>query len=386
MGLSFRKSIKAGPFRFNLSGSGIGVSVGVPGFRVGTGPRGNYVSISAGGFTYRQSLGQLGGNAPAQTPSFSEARQEFSPAPGDEYIPSGSSTVAPLKVIASGDVGQLSDTDSASLVDEINGKRAKIPVWYLPLVLLGAVWWTVTGTAGESGLSPLVTGAFIAAFLVVLTATFWLYMWDAARRSTVIFYDFDEQAERVYEEVVSAFSVMQSCRGAWHVLASGRVLDGRYNAGAGHTITRKTAILSKGGVTHVKCNIDVPWLSAGKKAFYFYPDRVFITEGSRVAVCKYDSLTLSTQLTRFIEDGVVPSDSKVVGHTWRFVNKNGTPDRRFNNNRQLPIAQYEELHLSSAQGVQELYQLSNVGTAAAFVRTVSQLVQYQKNITQNHAA
>ena len=45
MGLSYRKSISAGPFRFNLSDSGIGVSVGVRGFRVGSGPRGNYVSI-----------------------------------------------------------------------------------------------------------------------------------------------------------------------------------------------------------------------------------------------------------------------------------------------------------------------------------------------------
>jgi hypothetical protein len=32
-----RKSLRAGPFRLNLSRSGIGLSVGVPGFRVGAG-------------------------------------------------------------------------------------------------------------------------------------------------------------------------------------------------------------------------------------------------------------------------------------------------------------------------------------------------------------
>ena len=37
-----------GPFRFNLSKSGLGVSAGVPGFRVGTGPRGNYVHMGRG--------------------------------------------------------------------------------------------------------------------------------------------------------------------------------------------------------------------------------------------------------------------------------------------------------------------------------------------------
>jgi hypothetical protein len=55
VGFYVRKSVKAGPFRFNLSKSGVGVSVGVPGFRVGTGPRGNYVFAGRDGFYYRAS-------------------------------------------------------------------------------------------------------------------------------------------------------------------------------------------------------------------------------------------------------------------------------------------------------------------------------------------
>lgn len=376
MGLSFRKSVKAGPFSFNLSGSGIGVSVGVPGFRVGTGPRGNYISMSAGGFTYRKSLGQVGGNELSQSPLHYESGRQLRGSAGEQYIPSGSATVAPLKVIASADVRKLSDTDSASLVEEINSKRSKIPVWYLPLALLGAVWWCVPGGT-ESNVELVLIGVLVIASVLIFMATFWLYMWDNARRSTVLFYDFDQDAERIYEGLITAFTTMKGCRAIWHVLASGRVLDGRYNAGAGHTITRKPALLSKGGVKHVQCNIDVPTLNAGKKTFYFYPDRIFIADGSHVAVCTYESLNLSTQLTRFIEDGPVPADSEVVGHTWRFVNNNGTPDRRFKNNQQLPIAQYEQLQLSSVQGVQELYHLSNVGAAEAFVQSSSQLGRYQ---------
>ena len=37
MGFYIRKSISAGPFRFNLSGSGLGMSVGVKGLRIGSG-------------------------------------------------------------------------------------------------------------------------------------------------------------------------------------------------------------------------------------------------------------------------------------------------------------------------------------------------------------
>lgn len=45
MSFSFRKSFRSGPIRINLSKSGMGVSVGVKGFRIGTGPRGDYVNI-----------------------------------------------------------------------------------------------------------------------------------------------------------------------------------------------------------------------------------------------------------------------------------------------------------------------------------------------------
>ena len=51
-----RKSISAGPFRFNLSKSGVGLSVGVKGLRVGTGPRGHYVQAGRGGLYYRAQL------------------------------------------------------------------------------------------------------------------------------------------------------------------------------------------------------------------------------------------------------------------------------------------------------------------------------------------
>lgn len=58
MGFYLRKSFRAGPLRLNLSKSGLGVSAGVKGFRVGSGPRGGYVHAGRGGLYYRQSLGK----------------------------------------------------------------------------------------------------------------------------------------------------------------------------------------------------------------------------------------------------------------------------------------------------------------------------------------
>lgn len=374
MGLSFRKSVKAGPFRFNLSGSGVGVSVGVPGFRIGTGPRGNYISMSGGGFTYRTSLGSRNPRTAPLPQPVPRPSEDAEPRQGQRFIPSGSATVAPLEVIQSADIRQLSDTDSADLVDEINSKRRKFAVWYLPLVPLAALWLKVL--QADSDPNTVLVGALAVLSAVVAIGCFWLYMWDEARRSTVLFYDFDDIATQTYEHVLSAFEELRGCRASWRILASGRVLDGRYNAGAGETIKRKTASLGTGGVKHVKCNIDVPWLAAGSNTFYFYPDRIFVVSGKQVAVCTYECLGVGVRLTRFIETDGVPSDSQVVGHTWRFVNKNGSPDRRFKDNRQIPIAQYEELKLSSAQGIHELYHFSRVGRAEFFANSLSHLGRY----------
>ena len=62
MGFYLRKSFRAGPIRFNLSKSGIGVSAGVTGARLGVSSTGRaYVHGGRGGLYYRQSLGSGSG-------------------------------------------------------------------------------------------------------------------------------------------------------------------------------------------------------------------------------------------------------------------------------------------------------------------------------------
>lgn len=56
MGLYLRKSFRAGPIRFNLSKSGLGVSGGIKGARVGVGPKGSYVHAGRNGLYYRKQL------------------------------------------------------------------------------------------------------------------------------------------------------------------------------------------------------------------------------------------------------------------------------------------------------------------------------------------
>jgi len=73
--------------------------------------------------------------------------------------------------------------------------------------------------------------------------------------------------------------------------------------------------------------------------------------------------------TRFIEN-IAPKDTLIVDYTWRFVNNNGTPDRRFKNNRQLPACKYGTISFKTKQGFNTLIHCSNVNKAAEFFSSI----------------
>lgn len=56
MATYLRKSFTIGPFRINISKSGIGMSFGITGLRVGTGPKGPYIHAGRGGLYFKKSL------------------------------------------------------------------------------------------------------------------------------------------------------------------------------------------------------------------------------------------------------------------------------------------------------------------------------------------
>ena len=70
MGWYLRKSLGFGPFRVNLSKSGIGYSFGIRGARIGANSRGTYIRMGRGSVYYQKYLhtnsGQQGQRVPFQ--------------------------------------------------------------------------------------------------------------------------------------------------------------------------------------------------------------------------------------------------------------------------------------------------------------------------------
>ena len=161
----------------------------------------------------------------------------------------------------------------------------------------------------------------------------------------------------------SAFDALLKCSRAWHVSAEGRVQDRKYHAGASSLLRRKQISFGRADPPFVKTNVSVPFIPVGKQTLYFLPDVVLIVEPNAVGAVSYSVLSLEAGQTRFIEEDGVPRDAKVVDRTWRYVNKRGGPDRRFKENRELPIALYGEMTISSESGLLEVVQISQLGVA-----------------------
>ena len=356
MPFQIRKSVRAGPFRFNFSRGGVGVSVGVKGLRIGTGPRGHYVHAGMNGIYYRASLGA---SKKHQRNDQDVDRGESAP----ELIPGSVEMVE----IDSGDVEAMHDEKFDGLLADLNEKKSKRRLgrtYGLICVMLAVAGFFLNAAVG--------TMFLIAALPMVLIGR----RLDSYRRATVIFYELDHAVTELYGRLVNAFDRISECNGTWHIESSGKIQDlatWKQNAGATDLVSRKHTRLRYTLPSTVRCNITPPSMAAGKQTLYFFPDGVLIEDNKRFGAVSYDALGIDWVPRHFIEDGKVPSDAEIVGQTWKHPNKQGGPDRRFRDNHEIPVCLYEDMHLSSHSGLNELLQFSCAGVAEPFARACAAL-------------
>jgi Protein of unknown function (DUF4236) len=339
MSFYVRKSIKAGPLRVNLSKSGIGVSGGMRGLRLGAGPRGTYVRMGRDGVYYWQTL--------------SPGRATRNRAPARTVLrdaPTFTANDVLLEPVTGATTAELSAASSSDLVRHIDEAAGRMTLF--PLVVLLCL--------------PVVT----------IPLAIWVHARDKIRRTVVAFYDVNDEAAVRFQNLVNAFAGMQTCSAQWHVMAQGDIYSMqqfKVHSGAARLLGRVPGVANLVGPPILATNIAVPSLHTPKRSVYFLPDRILVREGKRYADVPYGSCDVAAGPTRFIEEASVPKDAVMVGTTWKYVNKGGGPDRRYKNNRQLPIMQYGEMVLSSISGFRCIWQTSRSDSATSVADAISSM-------------
>ncbi|KAF7963124.1 hypothetical protein AWV80_13420 [Cupriavidus sp. UYMU48A] len=96
---------------------------------------------------------------------------------------------------------------------------------------------------------------------------------------------------------------------------------------------------------------------------------VYLAAATNYALIEYSELQMRVARIGFHEDEDIPKDAQQIGITWAKTNKDGSPDRRFRDNYQIPIMQYAQLNLRTPAGLNEEYLISNVGATETFGQT-----------------
>ena len=325
MGFRYRKSINlGGGFRINLSKTGIGYSWGFPGYRrtrTANGKTRRTYSLPGTGLSYVDESGR-------------------SSRKGSKSTDASSSANNPLHNIESADIEQFKSAEADNITTSIE-KTLNWNRW--SNILLGCA------------LLAVVQPFFI--FLPIIG----LFLKIMARRTGVVELDYsldDEKADE-YKKRISAWRVLAECEKEWQVVQEASISKTKVNAGAGRNVKRVGCKIENGTPFYLRTNVEAIQIKLQNEALIFLPDKVLIVRNNKVGTIEYNEVSIRTSQIRFIETGPVPKDAKVVGSTWQYVNNNGTPDRRYRNNRQLPKCLYGVVLMTSPSGLNVEMHLSN---------------------------
>lgn len=365
MGFYLKKSIKVGAFRFNFSKSGVGVSTGFRGLRIGTGPRGNYIHAGRNGFYYRTTLPPISEKAKkdAKHPIYDVPIFK----PDEEF-----------KEIDSGNVLDMIDSSAISLLKELNEKIKKTGYSSFITPLLIIIGFLLTTFALCSGF-PLLLILIPIYALIALSIGYFALVADEENKTTVIFYDFEPEIEAKYQKLHDAFDRICSCGKIWHIHSQKNTSNYKMHSGATSLIDRIHITLSKGSPPLVKTNISVPIIPVGEQTLYFFPERILVFDKKHFGAVNYSDLLIEIDQTRFVEEQTLPRDAKVIDHAWKYQNKNGGPDKRYKDNYQIPIVLYQKVFFKSKSGLNELIQLSKLDQVENFKNAILELANQKVN-------
>ncbi len=368
MGLRFSRRMTLFPgVRLNFSRHGVSASIGPRGASVTVGPHGSAVNfgIPGTGLSFRQQLGSHAG-APRSEPTVPEP--VVAPPPASLTTPIESAPVAEvtsdglqalkdliLKVRAERE--QLNRDIAAAQYDlkELERRVRRAKHWLWGLFIRKQIPQREAAVAEKSAaltaLHERLDGSYIDAQFAL-----------------------DDATRTAFERLTDAFVVVMGCERIWDVTSTKEEDRYRTRSAASTAIERRPvqfSIIEQDEILETSAKI-LRLQNANGADLNVYPGFILMQRGPNLALVDLRDITLEFSRTRFIEAEKVPSDSTVVDQAWFKSNKDGSRDKRFAGNYQIPVAQYAELHLASPSGLREAYMFSSVEKSRQFADRFSE--------------
>lgn len=335
MGIRFRKSVNlGGGFKINLSKHGVGYSWGTKGFRVtkkSTGGTRTTASIYGTGLSY---VSETGGKKKGRKPSNGAIKQPAMPQDPDSnaYDTKAIENNVATEMVSEG-LGDMLVLASKALKTH---KMIMIAFWV-----------------------SLVLGfAFHPIWVLSVALIIWAFYYKK-NNAISLEYTIDEDMKAEIAEVMQPFIKITQCDKVWRLTQTSKVIDKKYAGGASNTVQRKVCMTSTTATFPFQTTEQIASFKTNKETLLFLPDKLLILQGIKIGALNYSDIHFNVHSSRFIEDERVPKDATIVDYTWEYVNKSGGADKRFKDNKQLPICLYGEIEMKSDSGLDTVILFSN---------------------------
>lgn len=384
MALRFRQTFTLFPgVRINVGKRGVSTSIGVSGATVNIGKRGVRATVGAPGtgLSYTKTVLPFGQGGPKPAPGGGGAPDvDAGPEHAPGNTPSNAKVYMPqagMNEISSASVETLTSESLISLRDMI--AKARVQQSEVKADLKEA---RAEETKQKAELTRRQQSIFrwfykrrIAELEALLPVTLAeverLASWEDNTKIAVTF-EAGDAAQKAYAAMVRAFDSLRLSGAKWDVTA-----DRATNQFAERTLATRT--VNRHPVTFEFSSTDLMQFSGRAMRFEnVNGDDILIYPGVAVmpradgafALIDLRELEILATPRGFHEDEKVPSDAQVIGQTWAKTNKDGSPDRRFKGNYEIPICAYGQINFGSQTGLTEEYMVSNADAAVAFADAV----------------
>jgi len=353
MALRFRKRMKLFPgFYLNLSKSGMSATVGMRGFSVNLGQKGTYLNtgIPGTGLYDRQKIGN--GSTEVTHPA-------ISPQPNPDPQPIITQDIEiksfePELITSEGLFGLKesiinAQKEKAELLEESKkaAKRkllAQIFIGLSYVLIFGFFVPKIRQNARDKAQEALDAKADYESFKLDIEM------------------NLDSSIHNDYLILKKSFEDLANIDAIWDVTSASEVNRAATRSAAGTAVTRAKVTFGKGGLDYIATPFEaLKFHNANGGDIFLYPGFLVMVGRSSTdfALIDFRDLEIEHNAVKFLETDRIPKDTKIIDRTWKYVNKNGQPDRRFKDNPEIPIVHYYELTLKTNKGLYESYSFSN---------------------------
>lgn len=177
----------------------------------------------------------------------------------------------------------------------------------------------------------------------------------------------DKEIQEQYQRVKDSYIELSKSHKIWDIVSERASTETK--SAAKNSIDRKEVrftfdeidfILSAHPAFHLE--------NADGDNLYIYPAFVLqLNHSGAITLIDLHDLRFRFHRQRFLEEkSTTPSDTQVVDYTWAKVNKDGSPDKRFVGNYQIPVVEYGAFEFATNSGLKEVYYISNLQLAEKF--------------------